>query len=133
MREIKFKGKSIESKKNLWIVGDLVHMYGRLWIRDQFNDYHEIYPDSAGQYIGFKDKEGRDIYEGDQFLPGWNYGCDSAEPVVFKEDKGTWYIGDYAISHYFITDFTLLPNKQPLIILDGEIVGNINNIYIEEI
>ena len=63
MREIKFRGKSLKDGK--WVYGYYVlrpfqtHcIYGSDFVE-------EIAPDTLGQYIGLKDKDGREIYEGD--------------------------------------------------------------------
>lgn len=69
MREIKFKGYN--SKNNTWIVGCYILNRGAHFVcPDEFadgkswNDY-EVNPETVCQYTGLKDKDGKEIWEGD--------------------------------------------------------------------
>ena len=76
MREIKFRGKRIDNGE--WVYGyyfieerDIED--GIIWrdipqIQQRYGDhyqYFDVIPETIGQYTGLKDKNGREIYEGD--------------------------------------------------------------------
>ena len=104
MREILFRGKCIDNGE--WVIGQYykrTHYYGDPSVKhyiivstedlgyDQALEYYAVVPTTVGQFTGFVDVTGKDIFEGDivdasatELALGWP---DSTLSVVEWDDK----------------------------------------------
>ena len=132
-REIKFRGKAKLDGK--WWFGNLVpkDTCGRTQINDpEHGGCFDIDPETVSQYAGVKDKNGREIYEGDilrgDYYPYHDDGEDNYLGVVFfADDDYTWEvmkfvtaksersgISNFINNEFYETDFSRM-----------EVIGNI--------
>jgi len=121
MREIKFRGKRISDGQ--WVFGipqydekgkiSIMVCYEPNKMLQPFVDsslfWYDVVPESVEQFTGLKDKNGKEIYEGDKIRDGWdkkNIGV-----VEFKDGYFDLRIG-------YVENIGIQAN-------DCEIVGNI--------
>lgn len=105
MREIKFRAKDCSGQ---WVYGDLIHKRHdkeAILIQDERGLGSDVDTTTIGQYTGLKDKNGKEIYEGDVVLTPLIdpisrdlVGCEVREVVfyngsfVVKTDNGYVYL-----------------------------------------
>ena len=93
MREIKFRGKRLDNGE--WIYGSLLVSHfkddkkERYFITQFSGNYtfeHEVNPATVGQYTGLKDKNGKEICEGD----------------ILLDESGTYAVVGYSMGAFYV-------------------------------
>lgn len=75
-REIKFRGKRLDNGE--WVFFTLPF--------DGRTDYYDVDPNTVGQFTGLKDKNGKEIYEGDIIDINYKYDACGINGVIPDQD-----------------------------------------------
>ena len=132
-REIKFRGKRADTGE--WVYGYYYSECGNTYIIEnrqkedmaKRNIPFRVKADTIGQYTGLKDRNGKEIYEGDILMcigqRGDNKGHKYYRKVLFENGSFCMNVKCYRINSPLCNHIVTIVNKE----LDWEVIGNIHD------
>jgi len=139
MREIKFRGKRKDTGE--WVEGSLLKIDDRCFIipktffdclRDEnyikflaIYNWHEIIPEIVGQYTGLKDKNGKEIYEGDIITTDGEIFAE----IYWEESASGWMFRDIITGNIYVVFQGTIPESYMIV---GNIFDNPELLEVEK-
>jgi len=121
MREILFRGKRVDNGE--WVEGNYFHNFRKgesnNIIPFNSNQWHEVIPESIGQFTGLLDKNGKKIFEGDILK-------------CISPNDGSEFISDFIVTLSSGITFKNIALLRDMIMfeydwMEVEIIGNIRD------
>lgn len=136
MREIKFRGKRLDNGE--WVYGSLVSIHDTAIIVEDCDfswnpdtditafwfdkKENEVDPATVGQYTGLKDKNGREIYEGDICQYEYTSLYDGQNKRPNKPFTVAWNSQEACFCGWDGFDYSSMPNVNRMVV-----IGNIHD------